>query len=263
MFEIRKPLEYTTRILISSLSMVIFLALWAGLSYGKLVPALILPTPDAVLKAVPYLHFEEALLRSIGASCYRVMMGFLLAVIVAIPLGILGGSFPFIKAIMSPFMNPLRYLPIGAVVPLFVVWFGIEESMKIMVLFVGTVVYLLPLIVETVENLENVYLDTAYTLGASKLQVITQVIIPGSLPAVFEAMRVISGIGWTYVILAEIVNARYGLGHLIQVAARRSHTDQVIAAVLIILVIGILTDKFFVLLSKTLFGWKEEKEHGK
>ena len=72
-----------------------------------------------------------------------------------------------------------------------------------------------------------------------------QVIIPGSMPAVIEAMRVLSGIGWTYVILAEIVNARYGLGHLIHVAARRSHTDQVIAAVLIILLIGILTDKFF------------------
>lgn len=262
MFDIRKPLSRTTQLLLSFLSVLVFMVTWAVLSYGKFVPELILPTPDAVLRAFPYLHFEQGLVLSMMYSFYRVMMGFSLAAIMAIPLGIIAGTFPFIKALLNPFMDPLRYLPIGAVIPLFVVWFGIEEEMKIMVLFVGTVVYLLPLVVETVENLDDVYLQTAYTLGASKWQVITQVIVPGVMPSIFEAMRVISGIGWTYVILAEIINAKYGLGHLIDVAARRSHTDQVIATVLIILVIGILTDKFFILLNRLLFAWKEDEKHG-
>lgn len=262
LFQIRKPLPRTLQLTISLVAVVIFFAVWSILSYGGFVTPLILPTPDSVLTAIPHLHFKEALLRSVFASFYRVFMGFLLAAIVAIPMGIIAGTFPFFKACIQPFMGPLRYLPIGAVIPLFIVWFGIDEEMKIMVLFVGTVVYLLPLIVETVENLDDVYLQTAYTLGATKAQIIQSVIVPGSMPAVFEALRVLSGIGWTYVILAEIVNAKYGLGHLISVAARRSHTDQVIAAVLIILVIGVLTDKLFVFLNRTLFSWKEEQKHG-
>ena len=103
--------------------------------------------------------------------------------------------------------------------------------MKIMLLFVGTMVYLLPLVVEAVEGVDEVYLQTATTLGATRWQLVRHVLVPGSLPAIGEALRVMNGIGWTYVILAEIVNARYGLGHLITVAGKRSHVDQIFAGV--------------------------------
>ena len=164
-------------------------------------------------------------------------MGFLLAAVVAIPLGLLMGTFPPVKHFFVPLLDPLRFLPISALVPLFIVWFGIDEMQKIIFLFVGIVVYLLPLVVEAVENVDEVYLQTATTLGRhARASSSATCSIPGSLPAIGEALRVMNGIGWTYVILAEVINARYGLGYLITVAGKRSHVDQIFALVLVILV---------------------------
>jgi len=233
-----------------------FFGLWCTLTYGGIVPAIILPSPTAVLKALPTLHFEEALVRSALWSLYRVTMGFVLAALLAIPLGLLMGTFPPIKAFFAPILDPLRFLPISALVPLTIVWFGIDETQKIVFLFLGTVVYLLPLVVEAVEEVDEVYLHTATTLGATRGQLVRHVLIPGSLPAIGEALRVMNGIGWTYVILAEVINAPYGLGALITVAAKRSHVDQIFALVIVILIIGVVTDQIIRLLNKALFTWK-------
>ena len=233
-----------------------FLGAWVVLSYADVVPSVILPSPTEVLRAFPVLHFQEALVRSAAWSLYRVTMGFVLSGLVAIPLGLLMGTFPAVKHFLSPLVDPLRFLPISALVPLFLVWFGIEETMKIMLLFVGTLVYLLPLVVEAVEGVDDVYLQTATTLGATRWQLVRYVLIPGSLPAIGEALRVMNGIGWTYVILAEIVNARYGLGHIITVAGKRSHVDQIFAGVIVILLIGVATDVLIRIVNKQLFYWK-------
>jgi NitT/TauT family transport system permease protein len=235
----------------------LFLGLWCLLSYTGIVPDVILPSPTDVVKALPVLHFEEALVRSAVASFYRVMMGFLLSAAVAIPLGLFMGTYPPVKHFVAPILDPLRFLPISALVPLFIVWFGIDEMQKIIFLFVGIVVYLLPLVVEAVENVDDVYLQTATTLGASKGQLIRHVLIPGSLPAIGEALRVMNGIGWTYVILAEVINARYGLGYLITAAGKRSNVDQIFALVLVILVIGVVTDWMIRMINKALFAWNE------
>jgi ABC-type nitrate/sulfonate/bicarbonate transport system permease component len=141
-------------------------------------------------------------------------------------------------------------------VPLTIVWFGIEETQKIMFLFMGTVVYLLPLVVQAVEEVDDVYLQTATTLGATKAQIVRHVLIPGSLPALGEALRLMNGIGWTYVIMAEVINAPYGLGALITVAGKRSHVDQIFALVIVILVIGIVSDQVIRFVNKQLFTWK-------
>jgi NitT/TauT family transport system permease protein len=234
----------------------VFFGLWCVLSYASLVPDVILPSPTEVLQAFPRLHFEEALVRSAGWSLYRVTMGFVLAAVVAIPLGLLMGTFPPIKLFCAPVLDPLRFLPISALVPLTIVWFGIEEKQKIVFLFMGTVVYLLPLVVEAVENVDDVFLQTATTLGATRSQIVGQVLIPGSLPAIGEALRVMNGIGWTYVILAEVINAPYGLGALINVAGKRSHVDQIFALVLVILLIGVVTDQIIRFVNQRLFFWK-------
>ena len=127
--------------------LVTFFGAWCALTYGGLLPPLILPSPTAVLKALPVLNFEEALVRSAMASLYRVSMGFLLSAVVAIPLGIVMGTFPAIKHFCAPVLDPLRFLPISALVPLFIVWFGIDDLQKIVFLFVGTFVYMLPLVI--------------------------------------------------------------------------------------------------------------------
>jgi NitT/TauT family transport system permease protein len=238
---VREPVSQRKSRILALAGFLSLITVWCVLSYGGIIPDVILPSPTEVLRAFPALHFG---------------MGFLISAAVAIPLGLLMGTFPKVKHFLAPLIDPLRFLPISALVPLFLVWFGIEETMKIMLLFVGTFVYLLPLVVEAVENVEDVYLQTAVTLGATRGQLVRHVLIPGSLPAIGEALRVMNGIGWTYVILAEIVNARYGLGHLITVAGKRSHVDQIFAGVLVILFIGVVTDWMIRLANRQLFAWK-------
>src|SRR5262249_10699454 len=121
----------------------------------------------------------------------------------------------------------------------------------------GIVVYLLPLVVEAVERVDDVYLQTATTLGASKAQLVWHVLVPGSSPAIGEALRVMNGIGWTYVIMAEVVNAPNGLGHLITVSQRYGHMDRMFALVLVILLIGVVTDQLISFVNKSLFRWAE------
>jgi NitT/TauT family transport system permease protein len=255
--KIRESVTQATARQLALAGVAAFVAAWCGLTYGGLMPRVILPSPTEVLRAFPYLHQEEALVRSAGYSLYRVTMGFALSALVAIPLGLIMGTYPKVKHFLSPLVDPLRFLPISALVPLFLVWFGIEENMKIMLLFVGTFVYLLPLVVEAVENVDDVYLQTAATLGASRWQMVYHVLVPGSLPAVGEALRVMNGIGWTYVILAELVNPKYGLGALITVAGKRGHVDWIFAGIIVILVIGVLTDQIIRIVNKQLFKWSE------
>jgi NitT/TauT family transport system permease protein len=254
---VRQPVSNRQRRTLIFGGMAAFFGTWCVLSYGGIVPPLILPSPGDVARAFPVLHFEEALVRSAAASLYRVMMGFLLSAVVAIPLGVLMGTFPPIKHLFSPVLDPLRFLPISALVPLFIVWFGIDDLQKIIFLFVGTFVYLLPLVVEAVDSVDDVFLQTATTLGASRWQLVWHVLVPGSLPKIGDALRVMNGIGWTYVILAEVINAPYGLGALITVAGKRSHVDQIFALVIVILGIGIVTDQIIRGLNKALFPWAE------
>ena len=222
-----------------------------------LIPAVILPSPWQVLSALAYLHSHEGLVRSALASFMRITISFLLAALVAIPLAVLMGSFAPVRAWFEPFTGPLRYLPISAVTGLFILLFGIEEEMKIAFLFVGSVVYLIPICVEAIQGVDEIYLETAYTLGAKPAQVVLRVLVPAAWPSIFEACRVIYGVGWTYVILAELINAKYGLGYLISVAYKRGNVDQAYALVLIILLLGVASNEVFRLSGKRLFVWRE------
>jgi NitT/TauT family transport system permease protein len=253
--KVRDPVTVRTSRVLAAAGLATFIVVWCVLSYGNIVPTIILPSPTEVLRAFPVLHFEEALVRSAWGSFRRVTLGFALAAAVSIPLGILMGTFPVIKHFFNPLLDPLRFLPISALVPLFIVWFGIDELQKIVFLFVGIVVYMLPLVVEAVASVDEVYLQTATTLGATRGQLIRHVLIPGSLPAIGEALRVMNGIGWTYVIMAEVINARYGLGYLITTAGKRSHVDQIFALVLVILAIGVATDWLIRQINQALFHW--------
>jgi ABC-type nitrate/sulfonate/bicarbonate transport system permease component len=264
--KIREELPPLRRRFIGLVSAALFLLSWFAVTLPvlpneagpqPLVPGTILPAPAQVLAAMSYLHYEEALVRSALASFLRISVAFTLTVCVAIPLGVLMGTYAPIRAWFEPFTNPLRYLPISAVTGLFMLLFGFGENMKIMFLFVGSVVYLLPLVAEAIAAVDEVYLETAYTLGARPWQVVLRVLLPGALPSIFEGCRVIYGVGWTYVILAEIVNAEYGLGHLIIAAQKRGNYDQSYALVIIVLLLGVATNEIFRLSGRRLFAWRQ------
>lgn len=199
----------------------------------------------------------RVLLGAAAASTWRIVLSFFLAAAVALPLGIFMGAFEPLNRLIEPVMAPVRYMPISAFIPLTILWFGIEEKQKIAFLFLGVFVYLLPVVVSAIRAVPEELVQTARTLGAGRFQVIFTVLVPAAAPDIFDSFRVMNAISWTYVILAEFVNTKRGLGYQIQLAGNHLHIDEVFAGILIIGVIGLFSDALIRASAKLLFPWRE------
>jgi NitT/TauT family transport system permease protein len=263
---LRSALPSRTARLISASSLMFIGALWCVMSYvmvdrngqpEPLVPHFFLPAPDDVVKSLFYLIYTKDLLGAVGVSALRIVKAFGLSLAVALPLGIAMGSFDLINRIFDPIIAPLRYLPITAFIPLLILWFGIDESQKVAFLFLGTVVYLLPAVVDAIRLVPDELVQTAFTLGATKSQVIRTVLIPAALPQIFDGFRVMNAIAWTYIILAEIVNPQSGVGYILRLAEQHLKPEWLFAGILVVGIIGILTDVIIRTLNRILFGWRE------
>ncbi|MFT3706459.1 MAG: ABC transporter permease [Archangium sp.] len=252
----------------SVVSVLILITAWCIVSYvqitgadgktGPIVPAFFLPPPDAVIKSVFYLIFEKELLQSVGISALRILKAFGISLAIALPLGIAMGAFEFVNRIFDPIVAPLRYLPITAFIPLLILWFGIDEKQKVAFLVLGTVVYLLPAVVDAIRLVPEEMVQTAFTLGASKAQVIRTVLIPAALPQIFDGFRVMNAIAWTYIILAETVNQQQGgIGALLKLAGDHYKPEWIFAGILVVGIIGVLTDLIIRLMNNLLFSWRE------
>jgi NitT/TauT family transport system permease protein len=165
------------------------------------------------------------------------------------------GSFSKVRAAFEPTTVFLSYLPIPALVPLTMSLFGIGETQKAMFLALAFIIYLLPLFVKAVEEVDNVYLQTAYTMGAGRWKLITKVLLPVALPQIIHAMRLGFGVGWTYIILAEMVAADRGLGQIIIIAQRRGPREHIYLVLVVIVLIAYLTDKLWERLHHGLFPY--------
>jgi len=260
---IRQPTSTLLKIVLGMIPIIIILGLWTILTHGKpearTISPVILPSPGEVIKAFKTLWFDAELSRSIVASLMRVLMGFLVGLIVAFPIGIFMGTFSKFKALLDPTSIFLAYLPIPALVPLTMSIFGIDELQKIMFLALAFFIYFVPMFMKAVEDVDNIYLQTAYTMGATRWQVLKRVLFPIAFPHVINAMRLGFGVGWTYIILAEMVAAERGLGQIIIVAQRRGPREHIYLVLVIIVLIAYLTDKFWVKLSRFLFPYLETK----
>ncbi len=260
---IREKLRLAPRIIYGVIPVIFLLILWALLTHGaaesRVISPLILPAPMEVLKSFPTLWFEAELSRSIVASTSRVVVGFLIGLLIAFPLSIMMGSFSRIKALFEPSTIFLAYLPIPALVPLTMSLFGIDELQKVMFLALAFLIYMAPLFVKAVEDVDNVYLQTAYTMGASRWETVRKILLPISLPQIINAMRLGFGVGWTYIILAEMVAAERGLGQIIIIAQRRGPREHIYLVLVVIVLIAYLTDKLWVRLYNYLFPYLRSK----
>lgn len=261
LFALRGRVPRGLRTILLFLAPAALVGTWCGLSYGGVVDESFLPTPDAVAKGLLVLIFEYDLLDSVWASTRRMLIAFSLAAGVALPLGILMGSFEPINRFFDPIMAPLRFMPIVAFIPLMIVWFGIDELQKVAFLFLGVFVFLVPVVVAAIRDVPQEYVDTAYTLGATRFQVIRTVLIPSALPEIFESFRVMNAIGWTYVTLAESVNPQTGLGHMIHLAYTHARPEWSFAGLFVIAVVGLTSDALIRFLNAILFRWRET-QHG-
>jgi len=261
--QIRSHIGLADKIVLGAIPILTLLVFWFLLTAGdveeRLISPLILPSPVEVVRAFHSLWFEAELTRSIAASAQRVIGGFLVGLAVAFPLGLLMGSFTRVRALFDPLVTFSTYLPIPTLLPLTMSFFGTEELQKVMFLALATIIYMLPLFVKAVSEVDNVYLQTAYTLGASKWQVVRHVLLGVALPNLVQAMRFAFGIGWTYIILAEMVAAQRGLGSIIIVAQRRGPREHIYLVLVVIVVIAYLTDKLWVQLGRRLSPYVEAR----
>ncbi|MGI8907537.1 MAG: ABC transporter permease [Candidatus Sumerlaeaceae bacterium] len=260
-FRIREPLSFLTRVVLGLIPIAVLLGLWIGLTAGeveeRVISPLILPSPFEVINSFRGLWFESELSRSVVASTMRVVGGFVVAVVIALPLGILMGSFSKVNALFEPLVVFGAYLPIPTLVPLTMSLFGIGELQKVMFLAIAFLVFLLPLFARALRDVDDVYLRTAETLGASRLEIVRHVLVAIALPRMYDAMRLCFGIGWTYIVLAEMVAADRGLGQIIIIAQRRGPREYIYLVLLVIVLLAYATDKLWMKVGNMLFPYRE------
>ncbi len=259
----RKLFRIRTKIdpkLANTLTMGVFLLvliIWTVLSEGGSISRIFLPTPKSVLTYLINFFASGQIWPDIGISAYRIFMGFIIATVIGFPLGILAGTFNLAKVLIQPLTEFIRYMPVPAFVPLIMVWFGIDESAKIAVIFLGTLFQLIPMVADNVRAVPEDLLSAAYTLGAKRKTVILKVLIPAIAPRTMDTLRIMIGWAWTYLIVAELVAANSGLGYNILKAQRYLKTDAIFGGILIIGCLGLLTDRLLALANRKLFPWAE------
>jgi NitT/TauT family transport system permease protein len=255
MSELREKLPKRT-LLLYELGGVAFILIAWQLVAMRINSIAIFPTPLQVLASFPELHFQDLIVVNTFYSIKINLLGYLWAIVLALPLGFALGLFTPLGAIFNRFLEAIRYIPLTAVTGLFIAWFGIYMNMKVQFLAFGIFVYLLPVVVQRVKELDDVYVQTAETLGASKWQIITKVFLPGVLSRVSDDVRVLTAISWTYIIVAELVNNEGGIGALMFRASRQSRLDKVFAGLFVIILIGFIQDKLFIWLDRRIFKYK-------
>lgn len=262
-FKVRERVGFIGQLFLGAIPILVLLSIWILLTTGehelRVISPVILPSPLEVLGSFRHLWFEAELSRSVVASGMRVVCGFLVSLAIAFPLGLLMGAISKIKAMFNPLMTFAAYLPIPALLPLTMSLFGIGEWQKVMFLALAFIIYLLPLFLKAIDDVDIVYVQTAYTLGASKWQLIRRVLFEIARPRIFHAMRLGFGVGWTYIILAEMVAADRGLGQIIIIAQRRGPREHIYLVLLVIVLIAYLTDKIWVHCGRKLFPYLEER----
>lgn len=228
-----------------------------GPAEERLISPAILPSPLEVVQSFPRLWFERALTRNTFVSFSRVVAGFAVGLAIAFPLGLLMGAFTRVKAAFTPLSVFGAYLPIPALVPVTLSLFGTGEKQKVLFLALAFLIYLLPLIVAAVDGVDEVYLKTAYTLGATPFQAVGKVLLAVSWPSIYQAMRLGFGIGWSYIILAEMVDIGRGVGGIIIVSQRQGPREHIYLVLLVIVVVAFVIDKLWEWGGRLLFPYRE------
>jgi NitT/TauT family transport system permease protein len=253
----REPIPKSLYLILALGSFAFFLVIWSILTYGGFVDPLFLPSPGRVFQAGVDLFAELGFTTDILNSVYRVMLGFVIAALIGVPLGLFMGTFKVAEAFTEPVVGFIRYMPASAFIPLFILWLGIGDIEKIAIIFVGSFFQLVLMVAVVAKNVHKDMLETAYTLGTKRFQVIWKVLLPASLPGIVDTLRIIVGWAWTYIIVAELVASASGIGYMIISAQRMLRTGNIIFGILTIGMLGLITDYFFKWLYNRLFPWVE------
>ena len=243
LFTFRGQSSSRTDAVMAVVAFILFVGLWYLLAHFEVVPQRFLPLPGAVVVALYDMLVHGDFLSDIGISVARVWAAFLLSVIMAVPLGIWMSSYRIVGTLSEPIIDFIRYLPVPALVPLLIIWLGIEEASKVAVLWMGTFFQLVLLIADDAKRVPREFVEIGYTLGAKNRQILRDIVWRAMLPSTIDNFRITLGWCWTYLIIAEIVAANSGIGHAIWSMRRFVKTPEVMAGILTVGVIGLVTDQ--------------------
>lgn len=255
--KIRKDIGKEKYLLYAVISFVVVFLAWFLVSDSGLLKEIFLPKPKSVIQYYIESLKDGSLLANTKISVYRICFGFIYAVILGIPVGILVGTFQRFEAVLRPLCEFIRYMPIPAFVPLIMVWVGIEESAKITVIFIGTFFQLVLMVADDALSVPEDLLNAGYTLGSSTANTVFKILLPAMMPRLLETLRMMIGWAWTYLVSAELVAANSGLGYTILKSQRFLKTDAIFANIILIGLLGLVTDRCFAWLNKKLFPWAE------
>jgi NitT/TauT family transport system permease protein len=254
-WSIRGWLTQRTYWALAAVGLAVPLACWTLLTALGSVNRVFLPSPGDVAHRLLTWFSNDDLLADIGISCFRVVAGWALSAMLALPLGLLIGSFRIVQALLEPLTDFVRYMPAVAFIPLVMLWVGIDEGAKVAIIFIGTFFQMVLMVAEDVRRVPMAQIEAAQTLGASRAEVIEKVIIPSSKPALLDTLRITMGWAWTYLVVAELVAANSGLGYAIVKAQRFLQTDKIFAGILLIGAIGLAMDQAFRLIRRLAFPY--------
>jgi len=253
--KLRAPLPRRQQLALALVTSTAVVALWEAAVRTGWLNETYCPSPSTIVATLWRMVTQEHFLTDIAISNARVWGAFLLSAAMAIPLGILMSSYRSLGAALEPIVDFIRYLPVPALVPLSIIWFGVGEETKLFLLWLGTFFQLILLVIDDMNRVPQEYIEVAATVGAQAPQILRDVALRAMLPSLLNNLRITLGWCWTYLILAEIVAADDGIGFVIWSARRFMRTPEVMAGVVAIGLIGLVTDQLLRLLHRRAFRY--------
>lgn len=255
--EPQKDISAKLYLSLSVANFLIFIGIWALLTYSGVVNPLFLPSPSSIIESGITLFTSYGFFTDIYMTLYRVLVGFILAFVVGMPLGLLIGSYKAAEAFFEPMVSFVRYMPISAFIPLFILWIGVGELEKVAIIFFGSLFSIILMIAVEVSSTRKELVEAAYTLGSSNFSVVRSVILPASMPGIMDTARLVLGWAWTYIVIAELIAAKSGIGSVILESQRMLQTGNIIFGILTIGTMGLISDLLLKKVSKIFFAWND------
>ncbi|MCX8712951.1 ABC transporter permease [Gilliamella sp. B3464] len=254
-FTIGRQLSRRSMLTISIVTFGLLLVLWWGVTTYGLVQPIFIPSPPSVWQRLVVLWDNGTLISDIQVSVYRILTAFIISSIMSIIIGVLAGCFAVGKAIIEPLVDFIRYMPVVAFVPLTILWFGTGDQQKFIIIWIGTFFQQVLMVIDATKRVPADFIGLGRTLGMSESKILFKIVIPSALPAIWDTLRISLGWAWTWLVVAELVAATSGLGYRILLSQRYFQTDTIIGYILILGLLGLITDQLMRLFEKILFRY--------